>query len=171
VQVGLRDFWSADARAVHRWFNTPEATAGLVEQRESFSEAEAGAWVQRAARKEGADRKWAVTVDEGPEPVGFTALYGLGAQAAPELGILIGDPDLWGQGVGTEAQRLTIQRAFGELGAHRVVELILADNERARHVVERLGFELEGTMRGHVRRGDQLLDVAIYGLSPEAFRP
>jgi RimJ/RimL family protein N-acetyltransferase len=112
-----------------------------------------------------------VTVDERPEPAGFTALYGIDLQAAPELGILIGDPDLWGRGVGTEAQRLTIRRAFDELGAHRVVELILADNKRARRVVERLGFELEGMMRGHVRRGDTLLDVAVYGLSPEGFRP
>jgi RimJ/RimL family protein N-acetyltransferase len=170
VQVGLRDFWSADARAVHRWFNTPEATAGLVEQRESFSEADAGAWVQRAARKEGADLKWAVTVDNGEEPVGFTALYGLGRQAAPELGILIGDRELWGKGIGTEAQKLTIRRAFDDLGAHRVVELVLAENAAARAVVERLGFELEGTMRGHVRRGDRLLDVAIYGVTPESFK-
>ena len=154
---------------MHRWFNTPEATAGLVEQRESFSEAEAGAWVQRAARNEGADLKWAVIVDDGEEPVGFTALYGVGRQAAPELGILIGDTELWGRGVGTEAQRLTIARAFDELGAHRVLELILADNAAARRVVERLGFELEGMLRSHVRRGDRLLDVAVYGLLPEAF--
>jgi RimJ/RimL family protein N-acetyltransferase len=168
--VGLRDFWSADARAVHRWFNTAAATEGLVEQRESFSEAEAGAWVQRAARNEGADRKWAVIVDDGEEAVGFTALYGVGRQAAPELGILIGDPELWGKGVGTEAQKLTIQRAFDELGAHRVTELILAQNAAARKVVERLGFELEGMMPGHVRRGERLLDVAIYGVTPKGFK-
>jgi RimJ/RimL family protein N-acetyltransferase len=50
-----------------------------------------------------------------------------------------------------------------------VVELILVDNARARRVVERLGFELEGIMRGHVRRGERLLDVALYGLLPEGF--
>jgi RimJ/RimL family protein N-acetyltransferase len=143
---------------------------GLVELRESFSEEQARRWVERATRLDGADRKWAVDVDERPEPAGFTALYGLGQQAAPELGILIGDPDLWGRGVGTEAQRLTIQQAFGELGAHRVIELILAENRPARRVVERLGFELEGMMRGHVKRGERLLDVAVYGLSPEGFK-
>ena len=50
-----------------------------------------------------------------------------------------------------------------------MVELILAENTRARHVVERLGFELEGVMRGHVRRRDRLLDVAVYGLAREAW--
>jgi RimJ/RimL family protein N-acetyltransferase len=169
VRVALRDFRPADAHAVHRWFNTPQVIEGLVEQRESFSEEDARRWVEQAALADGPDRKWAVDVDERPEAAGFTALYGLGRQAAPELGILIGDPDLWGRGVGTEAQRLTIRLAFEELGAHRVIELILADNSRARRVVERLGFELEGMMRGHVRRGAQLLDVAVYGLSPEGF--
>lgn len=170
MRVGLRDFRSADAPAVHRWFNTARVTEGLVERRESFSEQQARSWVESAARAGGADRKWAVTVDERDEPAGFTALYGIGRQAAPELGILIGDPDLWGRGVGTEAQRLTIARAFDELGAHRVVELILARHGAARRVVERLGFQLEGTMRGHVARGGELLDVAVYGLAPEDFR-
>jgi RimJ/RimL family protein N-acetyltransferase len=169
VRVALRDFRSADAHAVHRWFNTPQVIEGLVEQRASFSAEDARRWVEHAAHPEGADRKWVVTVEEREEPVGFTALYGLGRQAAPELGILIGDTELWGRGVGTQAQRLTITRAFDELGAHRVLELILADNAAARKVVERLGFELEGTMRRHVRRGDRLLDVAVYGLLPEAF--
>jgi RimJ/RimL family protein N-acetyltransferase len=170
VRVGLREFLAADAHAVHRWFNTPQVIEGLVEQRESFSPAQARRWVEGAAHKEGPDRKWAVIVDERPEPAGFTALYGVGRQAAPELGILIGDPDLWGRGVGTQAQRLTIARAFDELGAHRVIELILAENAAARRVVERLGFEQEGMMRGHVSRGGRLLDVAVYGLAPADFK-
>jgi RimJ/RimL family protein N-acetyltransferase len=169
MRVSLRDFEPADAVFVHRWFNTPQAIEGLVEQRESFSEDDARRWVARAADAHGPDRKWAVAVDDRPEPVGFTALYGIGGQAAPELGILIGEPEMWGRGVGTDAQRLTIARAFDELDAHRVLELIIADNVRARKVVERLGFRLEGVMRGHVRRGERLLDVAVYGLLPEDF--
>ncbi len=170
MRVSLRELRPADARAVHRWFNTPQVIEGLVEQRESFSEDDARRWVERASGSSGRDRKWAVEVDERPDAVGFTALYGVGGQAAPELGILVGEPELWGSGVGSQAQTLTIALAFDELGAHRVVELILVDNARARRVVERLGFELEGIMRGHVKRGGRLLDVAVYGLLPEGFK-
>jgi [ribosomal protein S5]-alanine N-acetyltransferase len=170
VRVSLTDFTPADAVLVHRWFNTPQALEGLVQYREDFGEQDARDWVDRALSRNGRDRKWTITLADRPSPVGFTALYGLGGQAAPELGILIGEPEVWGQGVGTEAQRLTIRRAFDEFDAHRVVEQILAGNSRARHVVERLGFELEGIMRGHVRRRGTLLDVAVYGLSREAWR-
>jgi RimJ/RimL family protein N-acetyltransferase len=170
VRVSLTDFSAADWLLVHRWFNTPQAIEGLVEYRDSFDEDDARDWVDRAVAPGGPDRKWTIALSDRPEPVGFTALYGLGRQTAPELGILIGDPEAWGQGVGTEAQRLTIERAFSEHDAHRVTQLILAENERARHVVEGLGFMLEGTMRGQVRREDALLDVAVYGLPREAWR-
>ena len=36
-EVSLRRFEPGDGPAVHRWFNTPAATASLMEQRSSFS--------------------------------------------------------------------------------------------------------------------------------------
>jgi ribosomal-protein-alanine N-acetyltransferase len=168
-RVSLREFRESDADAVHRWFNTAEATQSLVELRDSFSRDDARRWVEHAARQDGPDRKWAVMVEGHAEPVGFTALYGLFRQTAPELGALIGDPAVWGKGVGREAERLTIELAFERFGAHRVLGLIPSANRRAKAVVERLGFRHEGVMRRHGRRGDELFDVDVYGLLPEEF--
>ena len=47
-EVSLRQFRPEDAPAVHRWFNNPEATKSLMEQRGSFSLEEAEAWTARA---------------------------------------------------------------------------------------------------------------------------
>jgi len=58
----------------------------------------------------GEDRKYAIVVEGYAEPVGFTALYGLFRQTAPELGALIGD-DVRGKGVGRRAEALTIKKA------------------------------------------------------------
>ena len=60
-------------------------------------------WPGRS-RRTGEDRKWAIVVEGREEPVGFTALYGLGRQTAPELGALIGD-DVRGKGVGRRRRR------------------------------------------------------------------
>src|ERR1700760_126552 len=46
-EVTLRRFEEGDAPAVHRWFNNPEATKSLMEQRGSFSLEEAEAWTRR----------------------------------------------------------------------------------------------------------------------------
>ena len=166
AEVTLREFRAEDAGAVHRWFNNPEATATLMETRDSFSEEEAQAWVERAIEGSGEDRKWAILVEGTEEPVGFTALYGLGRQTAPELGAMIGDP-LRGKGIGREAERLTVARAFDEFGAHRVYGRIPAFNTAAKRVVSWLGWSHEGVMPGHIKRDGKLLDCEIWGVSAE----
>ena len=97
----------------------------------------------------GEDRKFAIVVEGYEEPVGFTALYGLFRQTAPELGALIGD-DVRGKGVGRRAEALTIAKAFDEFGAHRVYGRIPARNEVAKKTVAGLGWKHEGTMRAHL---------------------
>ena len=168
-QVSLRAFEPGDAEAVHRWFNNPEATKTLMEQRSSFSLEEAEAWVRRAMDDSGEDRKYAIVVEGREEPVGFTALYGLFRQTAPELGALIGD-EVRGKGVGRRAEALTIAKAFDEFGAHRVYGRIPAHNEAAKRVVTSLGWRREGTMRGHLRRDGELADCEVWGVLPEEFR-
>jgi RimJ/RimL family protein N-acetyltransferase len=168
-EVSLRPFEPGDAGAVHRWFNNPEATKTLMEQREGFSREEAEAWVGRAMDDSGEDRKYAIVVEGYDEPVGFTALYGLFRQTAPELGALIGD-DVRGKGVGRRAEALTIAKAFDEFGAHRVYGRIPARNEIAKKTVTGLGWKHEGTMRGHLKRPDGTDDCEVWGVLPDEFR-
>jgi RimJ/RimL family protein N-acetyltransferase len=168
-EVSLRSFESGDTAAVHRWFNNPEATRTLMEQRDGFSMREAEAWVRRAMDDSGEDRKYAILVEGHEEPVGFTALYGLFRQTPPELGALIGD-DVRGAGVGRRAEALTIARAFDEFGAHKVYGRIPAYNEAAKRVVTSLGWQQEGTMRAHLRRDGELADCEVWGVLPDEFR-
>jgi [ribosomal protein S5]-alanine N-acetyltransferase len=168
-KVWLRGFEPADAAAVHRWFNNREATATLMEQRTGFSEQDARRWVERAMDDSGEDRKYAIVVEGREEPVGFTALYGLFRQTAPELGALIGD-DVRGEGVGRRAEALTIAKAFDEFGAHRVYGRIPASNEAAKRVVTSLGWSHEGTLRSHLRRDGELADCEVWGVLPDEFR-
>ena len=161
--VSLRRFRREDWPAVHRWFNSPEATANLLEHRDSFSEDDARAWVERAMDASGEDRKWAVLYEGIDEPVGYTALYGLGRQTAPELGAIVADERVVGKGVGREAERLTNAKAYEEFGAHKVYGRIPATNEAAKKAVIYNGWKREGVLRRHVRHGDQWIDVEIWG--------
>jgi RimJ/RimL family protein N-acetyltransferase len=166
--ISLRDFTPQDAEAVHRWFNSPAATANLLEQREGeFSEEDAARWVQRAIDQakdpKSEDRKWAVEVEGIDEPVGFTALYGLHRQTAPELGAIMGDERVRGKSVGREAERLTNLKAFEEFGAHKVYGRIPATNEAAKKAVIYNGWQQEGVLRRHVRHSDELIDVEVWG--------
>lgn len=169
IAVALRDFRPEDAVAVHRWFNNPDATASLMETRASFSESDARGWVERAMSAGGEDRKWAIEAEGHAEPIGFTALYGLGRQTAPELGAMIGD-QVRGRGLGREAERLTVDRAFTEFNAHKVYGRIPAFNEPAKRAVTWLGWQREGVMREHISRDGSLIDCEIWGGTAEQWR-
>ena len=166
--IELRDFRADDAAAVHRWFNDPQVTADLVGRRETFSGGDARGWVERAMDT-GRDRKWAILLDGGSEPVGFVALFGLGRETGPELAVLVGDPAAWGKGVAREAERQACVRAFEDHGAHRIHAEIPATNRAAQKVVTFLGFQREGVMRKAIRRGDETVDNEVWGLLPEEF--
>ncbi len=168
ARIELRDFRPGDASAVHRWFNDPRVTADLVGSRERFTEDDARAWVERAMDTS-RDRKWAITLDGGEEPVGFVALFGLGRETGPELAVLVGDPEAWGKGVAREAERQACIHAFDQYGTHRIHAEIPATNRAAQKVVTHLGFRREGVMRKAIRRGDEAVDNEVWGLLPEEF--
>jgi RimJ/RimL family protein N-acetyltransferase len=118
---------------VLRWLTSPEAVLRLVEYRESFNETQSMTWFQRTMNTVGNDRKWAICVNDDPVPVGFTALYRLHRQPAPEFGMLLGDPGAWGKSIGTEATRLTRSHVLRESGPCDVLAYgILAGEWRAR---------------------------------------
>jgi len=170
VEVRIRSFRVEDAEAVHRWFNNREAISSLMEVRDAFTLENARGWTAAAAAEEGEDRKFAIEVEGHEQPVGFTALYGLFRQTAPELGVLVADPP-GAKGVGREAERQTAEKAFDELGAHRVYGRIPASNIPARKAVAWMGWQLEGTMPEHIRRADgTLIDCEIWGITASGWR-
>lgn len=177
VEVRIRPFRMEDVDAVHRWFNNREAISSLMEVRDAFTRENAEGWTRAAVaasdpdeRSASEDRKWAIEVEGRDEPVGFTALYGLFRQTAPELGALIGDPP-GARGVGREAERLTVAKAFEEFGAHRVYGRIPAFNTAAKRAVTWQGWQHEGTMPQHIRRPDgTLIDCEIWGITADGWR-
>src|SRR5215216_3455518 len=166
--IRLRDFRPEDASAVVRWFNDSRVTADLVGSRESFSDDDARGWVERAMDTT-RDRKWAILMDGGAEPVGFVALFGLERETGPELAVLVGDSAAWGKGVAREAERQACVRAFEEHGAHRIHAEIPATNRAAQKVVTFLGFQREGVMREAIRRDGDAVDNEVWGLLPGEF--
>ncbi len=170
AEVRIRPFRPGDWPAVQRWFNNREAISSLMEVRDSFDERNAKGWTNAAVAADGEDRKWAIEVEAIDEPVGFTALYGLFRQTAPELGALIGDPP-GARGVGREAERLTVAKAFEEFGAHRVYGRIPASNAAAKKAVIWQGWTHEGTMKGHIRRPDgEIIDCEVWGITAADWR-
>ncbi len=69
------------------------------------------------------------------------------------FGIAIGDPALWGRGLGTDAVNAIVDFAFGELRMERVSLDTDAANLRAQAAYRKAGFVEEGRRR-HIWFGD-----------------
>jgi ribosomal-protein-serine acetyltransferase len=69
-----------------------------------------------------------------------------------------------GKGLVTRACRALIDRAFGDLGLHRVTIRAAPDNTRSRAIPERLGFREEGVLREAGKSALGHHDLVVYGL-------
>jgi RimJ/RimL family protein N-acetyltransferase len=86
-----------------------------------------------------------------------------------QLFILIGRKDLWYQGYGTAALVHLLDRAFYGYGLHRVWVDIPEYNRPAIHMCERVGFMLEGRLRGTHPKDDKWYDSFAMGLLSQEY--
>ena len=82
-----------------------------------------------------------------------------------EVGILIFDREQRGQGIGFQALSLLLGYLFDERRAIRVWFTTDGDNVAMRRLGERLGFRLEGVLRGAHEADGRLTDSALYGMT------
>ncbi len=88
---------------------------------------------------------------KGGQPVGSVYLRDINKiDHKAEYGIFIGEKDALGKGFGTQAARLIIRYAFEQLGLHKVMLRLLADNKQAYRSYEKAGFVQEAYLKDEV---------------------
>jgi ribosomal-protein-alanine N-acetyltransferase len=79
-----------------------------------------------------------------------------------EVGFLLGR-EAWGEGYALEAMQAVMAYA-GARGLKRLLARTHLGNRRSEALLEKLGFEEEGTLRGHVLRDGERRDCRVFGL-------
>jgi ribosomal-protein-alanine N-acetyltransferase len=85
------------------------------------------------------------------------------AEGRAEVGYMLSEA-YHGRGVGTRAVGMMLEQLFTLPFLQRVWLTTLAENTGAQRVAHKLGFTLEGTMRGHVVRHGERRDQQFWGL-------
>lgn len=97
--------------------------------------------------------------------LGHVGLYDIDYRVRKaEFAILIGEKSCWGKGLGQSITQATIDYGFDQLNLHRIELEVLANNSRAIHIYEKLGFRREGIQRDAQFRDGQYIDVIIMAL-------
>jgi ribosomal-protein-alanine N-acetyltransferase len=79
-----------------------------------------------------------------------------------EVGFMLGR-DAWGQGYALEAMQAIVAYS-ATLGLRRLLARTQLGNRRSDSLLEKLGFEEEGLLRGHVLRDGERRDCRLFGL-------
>ena len=104
------------------------------------------------------------TLLEG-DPIGQVALgSGSPENRSVDLGISIGDKSRWDGGYGTDVMRTVCRFGFEMMNLHRIELGVYVENERARHVYERIGFKTEACRRDAYFKEGVWHDALIMGL-------
>jgi UDP-4-amino-4,6-dideoxy-N-acetyl-beta-L-altrosamine N-acetyltransferase len=151
----------SDRDAIRRWRNDPDVAKWSYTNHE-IGEAEHAAWFARHLVSPH-DLSWVIRWND--QGVGLASLTDIDvADGHCEWGLYIAETIARGTGAADGATFLCLDHAFRTLTLDRVTFGAIADNHRSIRMNERMGFRREGHRRSHVRRGDERLDVAEFGL-------
>lgn len=95
-------------------------------------------------------------------PIGSISAYRFLENKIANIGIIIGDTRLWGQGYGPEAWQAVCDYLF-EDGTRKIEASCMASNLPMIHLLEKLDFKYEATISGHFLLNGKPEDKVCYG--------
>ena len=161
----LREVASADSDRMLAWRNQEDVRQWMYTDH-VIEPIEHARWFTSMLHND-AMRYWVIDLDS--VPVGVVHLSAISREnRVCEWGMYLGDPVARGTGAAEAAMFLSLERAFGDFEMSRVTCEVLAGNERALRLYERVGFRREGYIRSRIAKGPDRRDVVVMGiLQPE----
>jgi RimJ/RimL family protein N-acetyltransferase len=169
-RVRLRPLTDDDVPLLARLLNDPDVRywTHLSEDTEEMLTLEAHRERYERMRDDQNQLCWCIETADG-EPIGELGLLDIRLpHGRAELGISI-DKAFWSRGYGTEAIRLVLRYAFGDLALRRVSLITDEDNQRGIRCYEKCGFVREGLLRAHRLRHGESLNMLTMGVLREEF--
>jgi RimJ/RimL family protein N-acetyltransferase len=166
--VDLVPYGDRVQEAVLRWVNSEAAFWAEAGDRPVLSQAahqrDVASGDEWLAEHPSPDVWFGIQTKDGA-PVGRIMLFNtLPDHRVAMVGIMIGEPDYWGGGYGTDALRLIVDYAFNWLDYHRLWLSTMSINARMSRAAEKTGFRLEACRRRFWYADGVWVDDLVYGL-------
>ena len=112
--------------------------------------------------------RWGIILKESRELIGTVGLNNLSLKSKrAEVGYEL-HPDYWRHGYATEAVSSVMDFSFRDLDLYRVGAITYPANNPSNQLLLKLGFTLEGTLRGYLFQKNQSHNVYVFSItSPE----
>ena len=111
---------------------------------------------------------FSIFTNESDKYIGFCGLINIDRNAMKaELYNVIGEKDAQGKKFGTEAEKITVNYGFKELGLNRIFGYVNVDNHASLKVVANIGWKMEGTLRQDLWAHGKLYDRNVVSILRE----
>lgn len=111
---------------------------------------------------------FSIILKETNEIIGAIGLICEPEHERGEMGYWIGK-DYWGKGYCSEAAKAVLDFGFKTLNLHRVFAWCMKENEASRKVLQKIGMQYEGCLKGHVKKDGVFKDMVYYGMEKLTF--
>jgi RimJ/RimL family protein N-acetyltransferase len=163
MKVNLRELEYRDLEILNAWRNDVRLISNLGSGFNFISEETDKRWYENYLANRDKAVRLAIEVDG--TYVGNVNLTNISfVNRSAEYSIFIGDPVYRGQGVGFIASSKTIEHGIENLGLQRIWLTVLSTNTPAIKMYEKLGFELEGTLRRALYKEGEFRDLMLMSL-------
>jgi len=116
-------------------------------------------------RESDSDYLFAIIEADGDRHVGNIKLGPINpVHRHADVSYFIGERDMWGKGIATEAIRIATRFGFERLKLHRLQAVVSSANMRSAKALERAGFFREGLAREKLWTGEGWSDQVSYGI-------
>ena len=160
--VILRAFEREDAERCYRWMNDPNIVRTLKSRYPMAFQTELE-WVDRAMHANMNERHFAIERKDDRSHIGNASLHDIDwVSRTAWFGLFIGEPGAWNRGFGGDAIGTLVRFAFDEMNLMKLSIRVFDYNDRAKHVLEGLGFVREGCLQRDFYREGTYHDIVLY---------
>lgn len=162
-RIRLRAPERADIPRFVAWLNDPEVRAGLSVVL-PFSQADEENWFENMLKRPMEEHPLTIEARQGEDwiAIGNCGLFDFDWRCrSAEVGIFIGEKNLWNQGYGTEVMRLLLKHGFQTFNLNRIALRVYETNPRAVRSYEKAGFIHEGRQRQGMYKDGQFIDILL----------
>ncbi len=165
-QITLRDLTTKDLDLVLIWRNNPNINKYLANRVKTNPEAQV--WFNRITSSPSNLLK-GILYDG--RLIGYCIVESIDEQSRKcEVGVIIGELQLWGKGIGKIIVTELLKYCFEKLRLHRVLAVIAKGNEHSERLFKSMGFRYEGTLREATQINGQFVDLLCYSILEQEYK-
>lgn len=165
----LRELNGNDLNTINKWRNNRDLIKNLGAPFRFIGLEVDKRWYENCMNNRSTTVRCAI-VDESDQILGLVSLTSIDQlNQSAEFHIMIGDADNQGKGIGSFVVKEMLKHAFLNLNLQRVELTVLENNERAKHLYEKCGFQFEGIKRKSKYKNGEFVNMWMYSILKEEF--